>query len=195
MKETLRVTVANTHSKMVHCSETHGDALEATTRSVGCAAALLPRISVKAIATWFRKEKKVGGFRKEFMAVSNQAESNCAKDVPLILVISKTLSDLVDHPPFCQEIESGTACKKDGDVKTPAQHSGRSAGPGVRVANNNTKNDTTTHSKAACDSAAHPPSCLEIGSGTACKKVGDVDTPAPSSGPGDLWARGGLVLD
>ncbi|KAJ1465522.1 hypothetical protein T484DRAFT_2027834 [Baffinella frigidus] len=172
---------------MVHCSATHGDALEATTRSVGCAAALLPRISAKAIATWFRKEKKVGGVRKEVVAVSNsKAESNCAKDAPLILVISKTLSDLVDHPPCCQEIESGTACKKDGDVKTPAQRSGS----GVRVANNNTKNDTTMHSKAACDSAAHPPSCLEIGRGTACKKVGDVNTPAPSSGPGVPVARG-----
>ena len=195
-----------TNSKMVQCSATHDDAFEATTRSVGCASALLPRISVKAIARWFRKEAKVEGVCKEEMAVSrSKAKRNCARDAPFVLAISKTLSDLVDYPPSCQEIESRTAFKKVRDVKTLAASS-------VRVVNNrgfcrngaackneaqevttcyaNTKNDKTMHSQAAYDSAAHLPSCLEIGSGTACKKVGDVNTPALSAGPSVRVAKG-----
>ncbi|KAJ1472969.1 hypothetical protein T484DRAFT_1752402 [Baffinella frigidus] len=73
---------------MVHCSATHDDAFEATTRSVGCAAALLPRISAKAIATWFRKEEK---------AVSNRkAESNCATQRSVVLEVDNTLLGMVD---------------------------------------------------------------------------------------------------
>ncbi|KAJ1472965.1 hypothetical protein T484DRAFT_3383251 [Baffinella frigidus] len=73
---------------MVHCSATHGDAFEATTRSVGCASALLPRISAKAIATWFRKEEKA--------ASNSKAESNCATHAPLVLEVDSTLSGMVD---------------------------------------------------------------------------------------------------
>jgi len=190
---------------MMHCSATHDGAFEATTRSVGCASALLPRISFKAIARWFRKGEKVGGVRKEEKVVSkSKAERTCARDAPFVLVISKTLSDLVEPLPSCHEIESGTACKKLGDVKTPAASSSVANNRGSRRngATNkneaqevatcyaNTKNGKTMHSKAACDSALHQPSCIEICSGTACKKVGDVNTPALSSGPSVRVAKG-----
>jgi hypothetical protein len=77
---------------MVHCSATHDDAFEGTTRSVGCTSALLPRISAKAIARWFRKVEKT---------VSNsKAEPNSARHAPFVLEIggsTKTLLKPIDE--------------------------------------------------------------------------------------------------
>jgi hypothetical protein len=64
--------------KMGHYSATHDDACEATTRSVGCAAAFLPRM-------WFRKEEQ---------AVS---EPKSARAAPFVLEIGMNLLDPVDH--------------------------------------------------------------------------------------------------
>ena len=128
---------------MVRCSATCDDAFEGTTRSVGCAAVLLPRISVKAVATWFHKQEK---------AVSN-SKAEHTQDAPSVFEINMTWLDPVDeahdthistkpvttwyttskddetvlnskaagdrHPPFCLEIGSGTAGRNAEEVKTP----------------------------------------------------------------------------
>ncbi|KAJ1464356.1 hypothetical protein T484DRAFT_1758160 [Baffinella frigidus] len=55
---------------------------ERTTRSVGCAEALL--LPIKAIAKWFRKEEQA--------VPSSKAERNCATQAPFVLEIDSTLS-------------------------------------------------------------------------------------------------------
>jgi hypothetical protein len=49
---------------MGHSAAIQDEAFDATTRSVGCAAALLPRLSLKVIARWSRKEEKAAAIKK-----------------------------------------------------------------------------------------------------------------------------------
>jgi len=74
---------------------THDDDSLEGARSVGCAAALLPRISARAITTWFRRQEQ---------AAPNSHE----RDAPFVLAIGSTLStrpsggdpiDKAHHPP------------------------------------------------------------------------------------------------
>lgn len=68
---------------------THDDDSLEGTRSVGCAAALLPRISAKAITTWFR--------RQEQAAPKSRTERN-EVDALFVLKIGSTLSTRPSDP-------------------------------------------------------------------------------------------------
>ena len=73
---------------MGHSAVTHDDALVATTSSVGCTAALLPRVSLKTIVRWFHKEEKDA-------AAKGKRNSISTNDAPY-LEIDSTLADLLD---------------------------------------------------------------------------------------------------
>ena len=68
---------------------THDDDSPEVTRSVGCAAALLPRMSAKAITTWFR--------RQEQAAPNSKTECN-ERDAPFVLEIGSTPSTRPSDP-------------------------------------------------------------------------------------------------
>jgi len=73
---------------MGHSAATQDEAFDATTRSAGCAAALLPRISLKAIASWLRKEEKAASIRKgKRNSISRARIAPCG---------GSTLADLLD---------------------------------------------------------------------------------------------------
>ena len=87
----------NTNTKMGHSAATQDEAFEATTRSVGCVVALLPRISLKA--RWFRKEEQgvsARWSRKEEQVESNSKAERSASHAPCVVETDSTLSDLLD---------------------------------------------------------------------------------------------------
>ena len=79
---------------MGHSTATQDEAFEATTRSVGCVAALLPRISLKAVAKWFRQEEQAALNSKQ--AVLNSKAERSARYAPCVVETDSTLSDLLD---------------------------------------------------------------------------------------------------
>ena len=64
---------------------THDDDSLEGARPVGCAAALLPRISARAITTWFRGQEQT-------------APSSNDRDAPFVLSIGSTLSTRPSDP-------------------------------------------------------------------------------------------------
>jgi len=108
---------------MGHSAATHYHALEATPRSVGCGAALLPRISLKAIARCFRKEEKAAAAKK------GKRNSISARNAPCFLEIDSTFADPLDsrsiaasesekQPSFSIEICSSAASQNVEEVQT-----------------------------------------------------------------------------
>ncbi|KAJ1483911.1 hypothetical protein T484DRAFT_1948988 [Baffinella frigidus] len=124
---------------MVHAA--HDDAFEATTRSVGCVSALLPRISAKA---WYRKPvKSVPKSKAEHISATHAPLKidetsdppvttwatawSCRQDGATIVytrVASFLNGKTVSHtasagPPFCRRVGSGTAGQNVEKAKTP----------------------------------------------------------------------------
>ena len=115
---------------MGHSAATQDEAFDATTRSVGCVAALLPRISLKA--RWFRKEEQgvsARWSRKEEQAVSNSKAERSARNAPCVVETDRTLSALLDSRSNaasdsaktlsnCSEISSSAEGQSIEEVKT-----------------------------------------------------------------------------
>jgi hypothetical protein len=90
---------------MVPCSETQADdAIEVTTRSAGCAAALLPR--AKSITTWWNTTVK----KEKTISNSKAAGDSSA---------AKAAGNNSEAPRSYLEIESSSTEKKVDEVRTP----------------------------------------------------------------------------
>jgi len=112
----------------VHISETHDDAFETSTRSVGCVAALLPRIS---LTNWYtkRRQEKADAHAsadtrfsiRPSSAVSNskaRAEDKSARQAPFILEIGDT--DPVATPILDAEEAWSEMARRFHDAHPPA---------------------------------------------------------------------------
>ena len=126
---------------MGHIFETHDDAIGTSTRSVGCVAALLPRISPKkAITNWYTKRRQENTAVSAVPDSKAEAEGKSARHVPFILEIGETPLDPVTTPildaddawsemarRFHDAHQPATRAASDGNVPTSAQRNARAA--------------------------------------------------------------------
>ena len=170
---------------MVSCSATYDDAFEGRTSSVGCAAALLPRISAKAVATWFRRQEK---------GVSNSKAGvkSSTRDVPFVLEIgskstlsdasrtrNSTLSEPVDKAQesrvtWVSTRENGTTISWRRAASWPAATSFLSRRAG-------------RSGPAGSDIPSQPPFSLKTGSDSSHQNLEEVKTPGLNSD--DVWTE------
>jgi hypothetical protein len=131
----------------------------ATTRSVGCVAALLPRIRLKAVAKWFRKEEQA--------VVKSKAESS-AKNAPFVIETDITLSNLLDSRSnaasgsakslsFCSEICSSAEGQNIEEVKTSTRTNDETWAEMRRRFQNAHRNEQAAGSRASIDGGVSAP--------------------------------------